>query len=139
MRYYLPSHHAAVGPLSGPDRNLQQQQQQPQQQEGSGRWRAALGVNSKVDYSGEDHLPRVLAHMVQRELDDYKRANPNWPEQQQVGTRPQALMLITDRTMDIAAAIVHEFTYQAMANDLLEITDGLKFRCVSPSTRAIHL
>jgi syntaxin-binding protein 1 len=134
VRYYLPSHHAAVGPLSGPDRNSQQQQQQQQQQEGSGRWRAALGVSNKVDYSGEDHLPRVLAYMVQQELDEYKRANPSWPEQQQGTARPQALMLITDRTMDIAAAMVHEFTYQAMANDLLEITNGVKFRCVSPST-----
>jgi len=91
-------------------------------------------VSNKVDYSGEDHLPRVLAFMVQRELDDYKRANPNWPDQQQGAVRPQALMLITDRTMDIAAAMVHEFTYQAMANDLLEITNGVKFQCVSPST-----
>ena len=75
--------------------------------------------------------------MVQQELDEYKKSNPNWPEQQPGGVggaRPQALMLITDRTMDIAAAMVHEFTYQAMANDLLEITDGVKFRCVSPST-----
>ena len=130
MRYYLPSHHPAVGPLSGPDPNSQQLQQQ----EGSGRWRAALGVGNKVDYSGEDHLPRVLAYMVQQELDDYKKSNPNWPDQQQSGAgpaRPQALMLITDRTMDIAAAMVHEFTYQAMANDLLEITNGVKFRCVS--------
>lgn len=130
MRYYLPSHHPAVGPLSGPDPNSQQLQQQ----EGSGRWRAALGVGNKVDYSGEDHLPRVLAYMVQQELDEYKKTNPNWPDQQQSGAgpaRPQALMLITDRTMDIAAPMVHEFTYQAMANDLLEITNGVKFRCVS--------
>lgn len=91
-------------------------------------------MSNKIDYSGEDHLPRVLAYMVQQELDVYKEANPHWPDQQQGAARPQALMLITDRTMDIAAAMVHEFTYQAMANDLLEITDGTKFRCVSPST-----
>jgi len=72
--------------------------------------------------------------MVQQELDEYKSANPNWPDQQQGTARPQALMLITDRTMDIAATIVHEFTYQAMANDLLEITNGVKFQCVSPFT-----
>jgi syntaxin-binding protein 1 len=129
VRYYLPSHHPAVGPLSGPDRNSQP----VHQQESSGRWRAALGVTNKADYSGEDHLPRVLAYMVQQELDGYKKANPNWPDAQQGamgGPRPQALMLITDRTMDIPAAMVHEFTYQAMANDLLEISNGVKFQCV---------
>jgi syntaxin-binding protein 1 len=97
-------------------------------------------VGNKVDYSGEDHLPKVLAYMVQQELDEYKEANANWPDQQQSGVgpaRPQALMLITDRTMDLAATMVHEFTYQAMANDLLEITNGVKFRCVSPSMRMI--
>ena len=93
-------------------------------------------MSNKFDYSGEDHLPRVLAYMVQHELDQYKKSNPNWPDIQQGaagggGPRPQALMLITDRTMDIASTMVHEFTYQAMANDLLEITNGVKFRCVS--------
>lgn len=32
-----------------------------------------------------------------------------------------------DRSVDVAAAIVHEFTYQAMANDLLPIEDGSKY------------
>jgi len=35
--------------------------------------------------------------------------------------------LILDRSVDVAAAILHEFTYQAMANDLLTIEDGTKY------------
>lgn len=32
--------------------------------------------------------------------------------------------------MDLQAPLVHEFTYQAMANDLLPIEDGTKYSCV---------
>jgi hypothetical protein len=39
----------------------------------------------------------------------------------------QGTILILDRSVDVAAAILHEFTYQAMANDLLTIEDGTKY------------
>lgn len=35
-------------------------------------------------------------------------------------------MYITDRSMDLYTPIVHEFTYQAMAHDLLPIKEGKK-------------
>jgi syntaxin-binding protein 1 len=35
--------------------------------------------------------------------------------------------------MDAVAPFIHEFTYQAMANDLLPIEDGSKYTCVSLS------
>jgi syntaxin-binding protein 1 len=36
------------------------------------------------------------------------------------------MLIITDRSMDLVAPIVHEFTYQAMAHDLLPIKEGDK-------------
>lgn len=71
--------------------------------------------------------------MVQEELDMYKRVNPTWPEPPRDGAglapqRPQSVLVITDRTLDMVAPFVHEFTYQAMANDLLPIIGGTKFR-----------
>lgn len=121
IRFYLPSHHPAVGPLA----SFHRPQHSPQ--ESTSRWRDAIGVGSRVDYSGDDHLCKVLATMVQEELDIYKRIKPNWPEPSAV-PRPQSILMITDRTMDMIAPFVHEFTYQAMANDLLPIQDGVKFR-----------
>ena len=48
-------------------------------------------------------------------------------------TRPRATLIITDRTMDMVAPLVHEFTYQAMVNDLLPIEDGTKYTYVALS------
>jgi hypothetical protein len=46
------------------------------------------------------------------------------------GLRPRSTLIITDRSMDMTAPFLHEFTYQAMANDLLPIHDGKKFTYV---------
>lgn len=39
-------------------------------------------------------------------------------------------MIITDRAMDTLTPFIHEFTYQAMANDLLPIDEGTKYTYV---------
>ena len=64
-----------------------------------------------------------LARFVQQELDTYAKFNPDFPPQ---STRPQGVLVITDRSMDLVAPLMHEFTYQAMAHDLLPIKDGDK-------------
>ncbi|MDA4133214.1 MAG: Sec1 family protein, partial [Thaumarchaeota archaeon] len=64
-----------------------------------------------------------LARFVQEELDEYAKWNANYPPQT---NRSQAFLLITDRSMDLMAPLVHEFTYQAMAHDLLPIKEGDK-------------
>ncbi|CAM1511763.1 Fc.00g092760.m01.CDS01 [Cosmosporella sp. VM-42] len=64
-----------------------------------------------------------LARFVQEELDTYAQWDPSFPPPSQ---RPQATLMITDRSMDLMAPLVHEFTYQAMAHDLLPIKDGDK-------------
>ena len=43
-------------------------------------------------------------------------------------SRPRGVLFITDRTMDVFAPFLHEFTYQAMCNDLLPIDNGTKYR-----------
>lgn len=64
-----------------------------------------------------------LTDMVQKALDNYARKHPEYPPQ---STRPQSVLVITDRSMDLMAPLVHEFTYQAMAHDLLKIKEGEK-------------
>lgn len=43
--------------------------------------------------------------------------------------RPRGVLLITDRSMDLNAPFLHEFTYQAMCHDLLPIEEGQRYRC----------
>ncbi|CAO2654762.1 Nn.00g114950.m01.CDS01 [Neocucurbitaria sp. VM-36] len=64
-----------------------------------------------------------LARFVQEKLDMYAQFNQDFPPQ---SNRPRGALYITDRSMDLMAPFVHEFTYQAMAFDLLPIQEGDK-------------
>ncbi|ORY65302.1 Sec1 family superfamily [Pseudomassariella vexata] len=68
-------------------------------------------------------LSSHLARFVSEELDEYAQWNPNFPSPT---SRPQGILLVTDRSMDLMAPLIHEFTYQAMAHDLLPIKEGDK-------------
>lgn len=64
-----------------------------------------------------------LARFVQDELDLYAKFHEDFPP---VTTRPRGMLHIVDRSMDTSAPFLHEFTYQAMAFDLLPIKEGQK-------------
>ena len=90
----------------------------------------SLGEYPKVRYykpRNPTHEASVLcghlARFVQEELDEYAQWNPNFPP---ASSRPPGVLIITDRSMDLMAPLVHEFTYQAMAHDLLPIKEGDK-------------
>ncbi|EPZ31820.1 Sec1-like 2 domain-containing protein [Rozella allomycis CSF55] len=63
-----------------------------------------------------------LALTIQDKLDRYSRMANMEPLD-----RPRAVMFVIDRSFDVFSPILHEFTYQAMANDLLELVDGRKY------------
>ncbi|KAI4720770.1 Sec1-like protein [Aureobasidium sp. EXF-10727] len=64
-----------------------------------------------------------LARFVQEELNLYANFHKDFPPP---SNRPRATLYITDRSMDVFAPLLHEFTYQAMAHDLLPIREGDK-------------
>ncbi|KAK4227843.1 protein transport protein sec1 [Podospora fimiseda] len=62
-----------------------------------------------------------LANFVWNELDSYARSSGgSFPPQ---SPRPPSVLLITDRSMDLFAPLLHELTYQAMVHDLLPIRE----------------
>ena len=61
-----------------------------------------------------------LARFVQEGLDQHAKHHEDFPPP---SPRARGVLIITDRTMDLFAPLVHEFTYQAMAHDLLPIRD----------------
>ena len=62
-----------------------------------------------------------LARFVQNEIDMYAKYHEDFPPP---SNRPRGTLYILDRTMDLYAPFLHEFTYQAMAHDLLPIQEG---------------
>ncbi|KAF8251915.1 Sec1-like protein, partial [Wilcoxina mikolae CBS 423.85] len=68
-------------------------------------------------------LSEILAKNVQDELDTFAKNHPDFPPQ---SNRPRGVLFIVDRSMDLYAPFLHEFTYQAMAHDLLPIKEGDK-------------
>ncbi|KAF3767417.1 Sec1-like protein [Cryphonectria parasitica EP155] len=90
----------------------------------------SLGEYPKIRYYRPNaalHDAQVLcyhfANLLQQELDNYARRHQEYPPP---SSRPQSVLFITDRSMDLMAPLLHEFTYQAMAHDLLPIKEGEK-------------
>jgi syntaxin-binding protein 1 len=92
----------------------------------------ALGENPTIRfYQPKDPPPThesavlcsYIAHAVQEELHTYARWNRDFD---QPTGRPRGALYIVDRSMDLVSPFLHEFTYQAMAHDLLPIRDGPK-------------
>lgn len=64
-----------------------------------------------------------IARFVQEEIDMYATYHSDFPPP---SNRPRAMLYIVDRSLDLVAPLVHEFTYQAMVHDLLPVRDGDK-------------
>ncbi|KNZ74611.1 Protein transport protein sec1, partial [Termitomyces sp. J132] len=129
IRYYMPSHHPPLGSLK-PHASTRP----PPPPEASSRWRTNLarGAEARAYEAVEsDHATKLLAFFVQDALEEHKKQNPDFGVHRSPffseASRPRATLIITDRTMDMVAPFLHEFTYQAMVNDLLPIEDGSKY------------
>ncbi|KAF8208513.1 Sec1-like protein [Mycena galopus ATCC 62051] len=124
IRYYVPPNHPPLGALQ-PNASTRP----PPPPESSSRWRTNLarGAEARAYESVEgDFATKILAFYVQNALDEYKKANPDFARPTEP-PRPRGTLFITDRAMDMIAPFLHEFTYQAMANDLLPIEGGSKY------------
>ncbi|KAJ3374088.1 vacuolar sorting protein VPS33/slp1 [Allomyces arbusculus] len=62
-----------------------------------------------------------LAHLVAAELEALSKLGTGFPS---VDPQHRSTLVIADRTLDVYAPLLHEFTYQAMAHDLLPIQQG---------------
>ncbi|KAL8500245.1 hypothetical protein ACS0TY_020012 [Phlomoides rotata] len=86
------------------------------------RYRAPKGG----DASDRDLIPMKLAGAVWNNITAYKTSIANFPSAE------TCELLILDRSVDQIAPIIHEWTYDAMCHDLLEL-DGNKYIHEVPS------
>ncbi|KAG0267953.1 vacuolar sorting protein VPS33/slp1 [Actinomortierella ambigua] len=89
---------------------------------------ATLQINPIVSYYRSPDLSmqqaKNLAMTVQMDLDEFYKGQPR------SGIKPPHLMIV-DRSIDPITPILHDFTYQALANDLLPIEDGKRYQYTS--------
>lgn len=75
----------------------------------------------QLKFSHGSAVASRLANLIQQGLDRYCSRNPGFHPV------PGGDFLICDRRIDLTAPLLHEFTYQAMCQDLLPIHHGNRF------------
>lgn len=80
----------------------------------------SLGVNPIIRFSSNTNITKDVAKIIQTNLDTFY-SNPNNSSFLKDKEKEQTTLLILDRTQDLVAPLLHEFTYQAMCHDLLPI------------------
>ncbi|KAM3584082.1 syntaxin binding protein 1 [Umbelopsis sp. WA50703] len=89
------------------------------------RYHRPLDVKGTINRN----IPWHLAKLVQQELDNFCKLNPEFPPSRDPPL-PRGTLIILDRTIDHLSPFLNEFTYQAMMTDLLNVEEsatGLKY------------
>jgi syntaxin-binding protein 1 len=86
-----------------------------------------LNEHPCIRYQGSSQFSRDIATALHQTLQQYKRNNPAFwcYGDDRHNERERAQILILDRSFDPLTPLMHEYTYQAMVNDLLEVEDGV--------------
>ncbi|CCK68168.1 Sec1p KNAG_0A05000 [Huiozyma naganishii CBS 8797] len=82
--------------------------------------RYSKATESQLELSQASRLAEKLAKNFQYKLDEYARSHEDFPPP---STRPRAILVVTDRTLDQFSPILHDFSYQAMAYDVVPDID----------------
>ncbi|ORX92868.1 Sec1-like protein [Basidiobolus meristosporus CBS 931.73] len=91
--------------------------------------RPAIRYFSPESQYNNSSVSRELASLLESELDIYSNRDslPGSRIKSPLPNESKSTLIIVDRTIDLASPLVHEFTYQAMASDLLQLENGSKY------------
>ncbi|BFG21744.1 hypothetical protein CerSpe_080180 [Prunus speciosa] len=90
------------------------------------RYRSAKALDESTEATPSDLVATKLAATVWDMISKYKSSIPNFPQKETCD------LLILDRSVDQIAPVIHEWTYDAMCHDLLDM-DGNKYMHEVPS------
>ena len=80
-----------------------------------------------IRFQGTSSFCREMATLTHQQISEFKRSNPTfWCHGDEAHPeREKAQLLILDRSFDPLSPLMHEYTYQAMVNDLLPVKDNV--------------
>ncbi|XP_049350846.1 protein transport Sec1a-like isoform X2 [Solanum verrucosum] len=90
------------------------------------RYRASKGQDGSTATNFRELVAGKLATAIWNNITTYKSSIPNYPQKE------TCELLILDRSVDQIAPVIHEWTYDAMCHDLLDM-DGNKYVHEVPS------
>jgi len=89
---------------------------------------ATLGEDPIIRYYDPNGDRRTIAARVafqlENELENLRKMDPSFPPKTNY---ERTTLIVVDRTIDTSGPLVHEFTYQAMVNDLIGLENGSKY------------
>ncbi|KAG4086819.1 Sec1-like protein [Neocallimastix lanati (nom. inval.)] len=89
---------------------------------------ATLGEYPIIRYYDPNGDRRTIAARVafqlENELENLCNMDPSFPPK---SNYERTTLIVVDRTIDTSGPLVHEFTYQAMVNDLIGLENGIKY------------
>jgi len=89
---------------------------------------ATLGDDPIIRYYDPKGDRRTIAARVafqlENELENLRSMDSSFPPR---SNYEKATLIVVDRTIDISGPLIHEFTYQAIANDLIGLENGSKY------------
>lgn len=79
-----------------------------------------------IRYPSNSPICRSLASHFKLKMDEFVQQNPSWwyhggATRNQAATKNRATLLLLDRAQDCLSPLMHDFTYQPMVHDLLEM------------------
>ncbi|KAK1408861.1 hypothetical protein QVD17_40970 [Tagetes erecta] len=84
------------------------------------------GTPESTETTWRDLVPKKLASAISDYINTYKTTIPKFPQTE------TCELLILDRSVDLVAPVIHEWTYDAMCHDLVDL-DGNKYIMEVPS------
>lgn len=87
-----------------------------------------LNEHPSIRFQDSSPFAREIATSLHQTMVQYKRANPTfwtYGDDHNHTERDRGQILVLDRSFDVLSPLMHEYTYQCMATDLLDVDDGV--------------
>ncbi|KAJ2854760.1 syntaxin binding protein 1, partial [Coemansia erecta] len=85
--------------------------------------------SSAAEAANWPRIAEIMAEKLHQKMDTYyaRRATRNKSKRGRPSKVSPSVVIVLDRSIDMYAPLLHEFTYQAAVHDLIDLEDGCKY------------